>query len=342
MRQADYIYAIVPPRSEYGFQREPDQGDPSIRERVRSLASSFQWDAANVDDDEKVAIAVDQNGPPLVARIATDPHDPDGRLSLCVHVWIARTSEPLGRLIGEVWPTSPLPLTLGEFSTAAEKRSSGRVVVGPRAAFTAAGFDQAWGMGTPHYTGAVHGRLPGPPAAASERRPQSATRQPSSVASKFLLAIIALAVLLSGAITVYQYQQLERLRAEILTLTATQGEVERNFAALQKRHDALATSNQQNKNEIESNHRELTLLRSERQRLQGRIDVLESVIAENPQQAEQVELQSLRAFRDDIAKYIQSQSQALSDLKESIPQSPKSLNASKRAPKTIFGIGPDP
>ena len=159
MRQADYIYGVVPHRGEYGFEVQPDHRNPAVLKRVQSLTSSFQWNATTNDD--VVAIAVDRNVPPLVARIATDPRDPSGRASLCIHVWITSHIEPVNQIVKQVWPESvSLPIAQVEFVAVLERQSSGRIIAGPRDSFVAVGFDQAWGVQAPKPLSSTASRRP--------------------------------------------------------------------------------------------------------------------------------------------------------------------------------------
>ena len=322
MRQADYIYGIVPERCEYGFEVQPEHGDSAVLTRVQSLASSFQWTATTSDD--VVAISVDRSHPPLVARIATDPRDPDGRLSLCMHIWVTSVREPLQKVVAEVWPLSILlPITQDEFLNLAEEKSTGRIVAGPSGSFSAVGFDQTWGMQTmtPRSSTA---RPNARPTLATANRTASAPRH-SSMVLKAFATILAMALLATGGFALTQYWENEELRASTTSLTEGKVDAEKAAGLLQQRIDEEAKVSQRKTIEIESKTRELTQLRSETQRLKSRIGELESVVALSPAKVDQAELLALRSFKDAVKKYIDSQSRSLKELGDAVPDSQTKL-----------------
>ncbi|MCY2978829.1 MAG: DUF4200 domain-containing protein [Planctomycetota bacterium] len=331
MRQADYIYGIVPERGEYGFEVQPAQGDPAILARVQTLASSFQWNATTNED--VVAIAVDRSHPPLIARIATDPRDPNGRISICMEVWLTSSAETLEQMIAEVWPGSVrLPNTQEEFLSIALQKNSGRIVVGPKESFSAVGFDSSVGVSSvmPDFA-----NITGNPKSTVRQNSSSANRatqsqrksssQLSSSLLQVLSILLAFALLVVVGFTVLQYSEIEKLRASTTRLVQDKEDSQRNAIDLKRQVDDEVKASQQRTIEIEAKARELTALRSERQRLKDRVSELESVVAASPGKVDQAELLSLRTFKDTVERYIKSQGSLLQELKDAVPKSPTIL-----------------
>ncbi len=325
VRQADYVYGIVPERGEYGFEVQPDQGDQALLTRVQTLASSFQWNATNATTNEDVvAIAVDRSHPPLIARIGTDPRDPNGRLSICMQVWITSSAEPLEQMIADVWPASVrLPTTQAEFLSVALQQKSGRIVVGPNNSFSAVGFDSSWGVsrvipdashvgGNPKFTAR--------PSSSTTNRVSQSPRKSFSLLKMFS-TLMAFALLSTVVFAVIQYSEIEKLRANTRSLVEDKSEAQRNALELQRQIDEEAKARLQGSIEIEAKTRELTELRSELQRLKSRVGELESVVAASPGKVDQAELLSLRTFKDAVERYINSQGRSLEELKNAFPQS---------------------
>lgn len=322
MRQADYVYGIVPERGEYGFEVQPDKGDPALLARVQTLASSFQWNATTSDD--VVAIAVDRSNPPLIARIATDPRDPNGRLSICMQVWITSSSEPLEQMVAEVWPVSlRLPTTQEEFLSVALQQTSGRFVVGPNESFSSVGFDSSWGVsrvmpdssnvaGNPKSTAR-------PSSSTTNRTSQSLRRSFSLL--KVFSTLLAFALLITVVFAAFQYSEIEKMRASARSLVEDKNDAQRNAIELKRQIGDEVKARQQRSIEIEAKTRELTELRSELQRLKYRVGELESVVAASPGKVDQAELLSLRTFQDAVERYINSQGRSLQELKDAVPQS---------------------
>lgn len=331
VRQADYIYGIVPERGEYGFEVQPAQGDPAILARVQTLASSFQWNATTNED--VVAIAVDRSHPPLIARIATDPRDPNGRISICMEVWLTSSAETLEQMIAEVWPGSVrLPNTQEEFLSIALQKNSGRIVVGPKESFSAVGFDSSVGVSSvmPDFA-----NITGNPKSTVRQNSSSANRatqsqrksssQLSSSLLQVLSILLAFALLVVVGFTVLQYSEIEKLRASTTRLVQDKEDSQRNAIDLKRQVDDEVKASQQRTIEIEAKARELTALRSERQRLKDRVSELESVVAASPGKVDQAELLSLRTFKDTVERYIKSQGSLLQELKDAVPKSPTIL-----------------
>ena len=331
MRQADYIYGIVPERGEYGFEVLPAQGDPATLARVQTLASSFQWNATTSED--VVAIAVDRSHPPLIARIATDPRDPNGRISICMEVWITSSAETLEQMIAEVWPRSVrLPNTQEEFLSIALQKNSGRIIVGPNESFRAVGFDSSVGVSSvmPDFA-----NITGNPKSnvrqnsSSTNRATQSQRKSYSLLSSSLLKmfsiLLAFALLVTVGFTVLQYLEIEKMRANTTSLIKDREDAQRNAIDLKRQVDDELKASQQRTIEIEAKTRELTELRSELQRLMYRVSELESVVAANPGKVDQAELLSLRTFKDTVERYIDSQGVLLQELKDAVSQLPTRL-----------------
>ena len=223
MRQADYVYGIVPERGEYGFEVQPIQGDSALLARIQTLASSFQWNATT--SEEVVAIAVDRSHPLLIARIATDPRDPNGRLSICMQVWITTSAETLEQMIAEVWPVSVrLPTTQEEFLSVALQRTSGRIVVGPNKSFSAVGFDSSWGVSRvmPDFPNAV-----GNPKASARRSSSTTDRASKSPRKSFSLLKVVLTLLaLALALLIEDFFVDRETRSELQRYKHRVGELE--------------------------------------------------------------------------------------------------------------------
>ena len=331
MRQADYIYGIVPERGEYGFEVQPAQGDLATLARVQTLASSFQWNATTSED--VVAIAVDRGHPPLIARIATDPRDPNGRISICMEVWITSSAETLEQMIAEVWPRSVrLPNTQEEFLSIALQKNSGRIIVGPNESFRAVGFDSSVGVSSvmPDFA-----NITGNPKSnvrqnsSSTNRATQSQRKSYSLLSSSLLKmfsiLLAFALLVTVGFTVLQYLEIEKMRANTTSLIKDREDAQRNAIDLKRQVDDELKASQQRTIEIEAKTRELTELRSELQRLMYRVSELESVVAANPGKVDQAELLSLRTFKDTVERYIDSQGVLLQELKDAVSQLPTRL-----------------
>jgi cell division protein FtsL len=329
VRQADYVYGIVPERGEYGLEVQPDQGDQALLTRVQTLASSFQWNATNATTNEDVvAIAVDRSHPPLIARFGTDPRDPNGRLSICMRVWITSSAEPLEQMIADVWPDSVrLPTTQAEFLSVALQQKSGRIVVGPSNSFSAVGFDSSWGVsrvmpdashvgGNPKFTAR-------PSSSTTNRVSQSPGKSFSLL--KMFSTLMAFALLATVVFAVIQYSETEKLRANTRSLVKDKSEAQRNAVELQRQIDEEAKARRQRSIEIEAKTRELTQelteLRSELQRQKDRVGDLESAVKASPGKVDQADLLSLRAFKDAVERYINSQGRSLQELKNAVPQS---------------------
>jgi len=331
VRQADYIYGIVPERGEYGFEVQPAQGDLATLARVQTLASSFQWNATTSED--VVAIAVDRGHPPLIARIATDPRDPNGRISICMEVWITSSAETLEQMIAEVWPRSVrLPNTQEEFLSIALQKNSGRIIVGPNESFRAVGFDSSVGVSSvmPDFA-----NITGNPKSnvrqnsSSTNRATQSQRKSYSLLSSSLLKmfsiLLAFALLVTVGFTVLQYLEIEKMRANTTSLIKDREDAQRNAIDLKRQVDDELKASQQRTIEIEAKTRELTELRSELQRLMYRVSELESVVAANPGKVDQAELLSLRTFKDTVERYIDSQGVLLQELKDAVSQLPTRL-----------------
>jgi len=329
--QADYIYGIVPERGEYGFEVLPAQGDPAILARVQTLASSFQWNATTSED--VVAIAVDRGHPPLIARIATDPRDPNGRISICMEVWITSSAETLEQMIAEVWPRSVrLPNTQEEFLSIALQKNSGRIIVGPNESFRAVGFDSSVGVSSvmPDFANITSNPKSNvrQNSSSTNRATQSQRKSYSLLSSsllKMFSILLAFALLVTVGFTVLQYLEIEKMRANTTSLIKDREDAQRNAIDLKRQVDDELKASQQRTIEIEAKTRELTELRSELQRLMYRVSELESVVAANPGKVDQAELLSLRTFKDTVEKYIDSQGVLLQELKDTVSQLPTRL-----------------
>ncbi len=322
VRQADYVYGIVPERGEYGFEVQPDKGDPALLARVQSLASSFQWNATT--SEEVVAIAVDRSHPPLIARIATDPRDPNGRLSICMQVWITSASEPLEQMVAKVWPVSVrLPTTQEEFLSVALQSTSGRIVVGPNKSFSAVGFDSSWGVssvmpdssnvaGNPKFTAR-------PSSSTTNRVSQSPRKSFSPL--KLFSTLLAFALLTTVVFAVMQHSEFEKLRASTRSLVEDKNDALREAIELRRQIGDEVKARQQRSIEIEAKTRELTELRSELQQQKNLVGQHKSVMAASPGKADQADLLSLRTFKGVVETYIESQGRSLQELKDAVPQS---------------------
>jgi hypothetical protein len=102
------------------------------------LASNFEW--AGSVDPHAVAIACDPGPPILIARYTLDPRDPSGRVSLLLHVWVARLESEASQLFDELWLRS-------EYSSLKKSflKADGRRIAGPERSFYAMGFERVWG-----------------------------------------------------------------------------------------------------------------------------------------------------------------------------------------------------
>lgn len=324
VREADYIYGVVPARGEYGFERKPAKDDPAVRSRVQSITSSFQWSAAASNDAE--AIAVDRTDPPLVVRIITDPRDPAGRRSVCMHIWVASESESIATMIAELWPRNvALPISQDEFLLWTERETSGRVVVGPGNSFTAVGFDQSWGIHT-----TTHNQ-------ASRSSSGLTVRESTTISSRNLHnskgwfkrsikgAILAPLLLVPTAIAVMQYWEVERLEEDKKKLAEVKTEAAEANALLTRQLEKVDKENQQYKDEVNRQARELVKLQSERERLKSRIAELDSVVGANSAKVDQAELLALRSFKAAVEEYIQDQKTSFQKLEDAVPDTPSKI-----------------
>lgn len=321
VRQADYIYGIVPERGEYGFEVMPAQGDPATLARVQTLASSFQWNATTSED--VVAIAVDRSHPPLIARIATDPRDPNGRISICMEVWLTSSTETLEQMIAEVWPGSVrLPNTQEEFLSIALQKKSGRIVVGPKESFRAVGFDSSVGVSsvTPDFANITGNPKPTVrPNASTTNRANPSQWKSSSLLSSSLLQVLStlllFALLATAWYAVSQTLEVEKLRASTKRLNEDAMELKRQI-------NDKAKAMQQKTIENERKSRELEESRSKSQELERQVSELQRALAASPGKEDQAILLSLR---NAVNSYIDTQKlslQALKDAVSPVPQSP--------------------
>ncbi len=321
MRQADYIYGIVPERGEYGFEVLPAQGDPATLARVQTLASSFQWNATTSED--VVAIAVDRSHPPLIARIATDPRDPNGRISICMEIWITSATETLEQMIAEVWPGSVrLPNTQEDFLSIALQKNSGRIVVGPKASFSAVGFDSSLGVSSvmPDFAN-ITGNLKSTARQnlSTTNRANQSKRKLSSLLSSPLLKVLSTLLFFALLATVWyavsQTLEVEKLRAITKSLNEDAMELKRQI-------NDKAKAMQQKTIENERKSRELEESRSKSQELERQVSELQRALAASPGKEDQAILLSLR---NAVNSYIDTQKlslQALKDAVSPVPQSP--------------------
>ncbi len=321
VRQADYIYGIVPERGEYGFEVMPAQGDPATLARVQTLASSFQWNATTSED--VVAIAVDRSHPPLIARIATDPRDPNGRISICMEVWLTSSTETLEQMIAEVWPGSVrLPNTQEEFLSIALQKKSGRIVVGPKESFRAVGFDSSVGVSsvTPDFANITGNPKPTVrPNASTTNRANPSQWKSSSLLSSSLLQVLSTLLLFALLATVWyavsQTLEVEKLRVSTKRLNEDAMELKRQI-------NDKAKAMQQKTIENERKSRELEESRSKSQELERQVSELQRALAASPGKEDQAILLSLR---NAVNSYIDTQKlslQALKDAVSPVPQSP--------------------
>ena len=321
MRQADYIYGIVPERGEYGFEVMPAQGDPATLARVQTLASSFQWNATTSED--VVAIAVDRSHPPLIARIATDPRDPNGRISICMEVWLTSSTETLEQMIAEVWPGSVrLPNTQEEFLSIALQKKSGRIVVGPKESFRAVGFDSSVGVSsvTPDFANITGNPKPTVrPNASTTNRANPSQWKSSSLLSSSLLQVLSTLLLFALLATVWyavsQTLEVEKLRVSTKRLNEDAMELKRQI-------NDKAKAMQEKTIENERKSRELEESRSKSQELERQVSELQRALAASPGKEDQAILLSLR---NAVNSYIDTQKlslQALKDAVSPVPQSP--------------------
>jgi len=321
VRQADYIYGIVPERGEYGFEVLPAQGDPATLARVQTLASSFQWNATTSED--VVAIAVDRSHPPLIARIATDPRDPNGRISICMEIWITSATETLEQMIAEVWPGSVrLPNTQEDFLSIALQKNSGRIVVGPKASFSAVGFDSSLGVSSvmPDFAN-ITGNLKSTARQnlSTTNRANQSKRKLSSLLSSPLLKVLSTLLFFALLATVWyavsQTLEVEKLRAITKSLNEDAMELKRQI-------NDKAKAMQQKTIENERKSRELEESRSKSQELERQVSELRRALAASPGKEDQAILLSLR---NAVNSYIDTQKlslQALKDAVSPVPQSP--------------------
>lgn len=302
VRQADYIYGVVPPRGEYGFERKPAQDDPAVLSRVQSISTTFQWAATASNDAE--AIAVDRGDPPLVVRIITDPRDPDGRRSVCMHIWVASRSESTAHMIAQIWPSKvALAISLDEFLLSSKTKASGRIVVGPGNSFTAVGFDQTWGTRT---TNSHPESRPSSGMTARVNPATSARNLHNSKSSSFPLkafaTLCAIASVAAAGIGVMLYSDVER---DVQKLTRELKDA--NIAIRQ-----ITSENEKQKKKVH-------LLQTEVEQLQKLNANLNKVVADNPEKADQVELLQLRSFKATVETFIDTQNDSLKKLADAVP-----------------------
>lgn len=320
VRQADYIYGVVPERGEYGFESKPADDDPAVLSRMQSIASSFQWSATAINDAQ--AIAVDRNHPPLVVRIVTDPRDPDGRRSLCMHIWITSETEPVSSMIAELWPHRvALPISQDEFLLSAARETSGRIVVGPNDSFTAVGFDQSWGTRATAHHPATRSASRSPARANGSTSARNLNdRKRSPLMLKALITLTAIALLATAGFAVAQYWEVERLQLKVNELAHDTENVAKASELIEQQLKEAENANHKKTIEIETRTRELVQLRTEAQRMKNRIAELDSVVAANPQKVDQAELLALRSFKAAVEKHIDSQSRSLKELADAVPK----------------------
>lgn len=323
VRQADYIYGIVPERGEYGFEVQPSHGDPTLLARVHSLVSSFQWNATVSKD--VVAISVDRNHPQLLARIATDPRDPNGRLSICMEIWITSSAETLEQLIAEVWPDSArLPKSQEEFLSIALQKTSGRIVVGPNESFSAVGFDSSWGVSglkANSATASANIKSSSRSGSSATTRPAPPTRQ-SSMLLKVLSTLLVVALLAITGFAVLQNLEIERMR------TISRRLAEEKKDAVEKLEKKIAQGEEEKLKkdvEIEKQLRALVKLGTAIEGYKSENNKLQSVVNNSPEKVGQAELLGLRALKASVENYIATQGPSFQELKEAVPRSPNIL-----------------
>lgn len=302
VRAADYVYGIVPGRGEYGFESQPKHIDPTVLARVESLASSFQWTGLSKNDS--VAIAVDCAAPAIVVRFATDPRDPEGRLSFCMQVRIVGYKESTTDIMNEVWPNSIfLPISKEAFLAEGEKQPSGRIIVGPSESFTAVGFEAAWGQHKAKLVGPLTGRSAARSQSSMANRLAPAQKQ-SKVHWKRITIVAFAPFFITTCIAVYQHWEIEGLKMSERNSLLSKHDVEKENARLQEQVVKVKKDHQQEAKDLADRTREVTLLKS-------RMSVLETANTADPDKVKQAELLELRRMKRTVEAVIQQLQDAL-------------------------------
>ena len=236
VRSSDYLYGIVHDRGEYGFDRQPQLLDDPILSRVQSLAASFQW----IDDrlEEPVAIAVDQTTPALLIKFTKDLGDPNGRLSMRMHVWICHDEHELPELLQANWPDdSSLPITSDQFLKAIQQETGRRFIVGPAEQFTAVEFEQTWGGRSGEKHSAANRPVGGVRRnARTQRAIASASSEKASPLLRAAAAVLFVALLCVCTFAWNQFLEIESLGADLKSIFDANSD---GPAALQKEVDRL-------------------------------------------------------------------------------------------------------
>jgi hypothetical protein len=338
VKSPDYVYGIVPDSGEYGFEQQPSVADEPVLSRVRSLVGSFQWigtDAAN-----PVAIVVDRGTPNLIARFTTDPGDPDGRLSLRMHVWTCRSDHEIAELLSGIWPSEQsLPLTMQEFLSAVSGLHDGRWIVGSADQFTAVDFIQNWGgrSGKPHL--------------ASTRRPNAASRnvkQQQAVSSssrghsssKLVAFLMTLVAMLGIAAAVKFYWDYETASTSATQANNDLASAKEDLADLKTQLSSANEMIQQKQIEMQRQRRNLEAAQIEIAQQAGEVERLRGIVNGDRELIDQKELVDLRRLEAVVKKYVADTSAARQQLEDAIPGPPSVLETIKNKIQDV-GNGKD-
>ncbi len=313
VRAPDFVYGIVDrqrkhEQPQYGFERQAT-ADAATLARVRALVSRFQW-RAHADGDSQ-AIALEAGQPNLVAAIGVGTGDPSGRTCVRMRIWVEPDDSAVERLVRQLWPDDPLPVSADEFIAAA-----GRVVAGPAGTFQATDFDSAWGLQSA--------------AAASRRRTPLAASPPSAGESWALRGYAVLATMVCLALGWYCYllfRDRAAIRREAVRVTELREQSDRAFALLNKQFESVTGQFDSAQFELRQTRQSL----SEQRRAIADRDIqiadLKQVIAGDRQQTDQAELRRLRNERPDIERL----REVMESLKHAVDQIDSSL---RRLPDT--------
>lgn len=339
VRSPDYVYGIIPDSGEYGFEHQPAIANDPVRSRVQSLAGSFQWVGA--DTENPIAIAVDRGAPNLISRFVTDPGDPDGRLSVRMHVWLCGSDHELTETLRANWPDEhSLPITLQAFTTEVTEQTVGRWVVGPADQFDAVDFNRNWG-----------GRS-SKPQPTTTRRPNAASRNTkqqrpvyssSSIWPKLIASLMTLVAMVSIGAAVKFYWDFERVSTAAAQTSTDLRDAEEKLANLQAKLDSANHAIEQSLVEIRRQRRSIEESRTkiaeneaELAKQMGEVDRLNEIIAINPETNIQKELDDLRLFKTAVKKYFADTLSALEQLENASPGQPGVAEKFKSTFQDVF------
>ncbi len=306
MREPDFVYGIVPDLGEYGFEVQPSTADTSVVTRVQKLAASVEW--TGLVPANSVAIALDPGNPNLVARFATDPRDPDGRISLSLKVWIENDEFVAASLVDELWPKQGMSVSKRQFM-----ESSGRRICGPENSFGASGFEFAWGHQSTKRTIATSRPQGSRPSATKGPRGSNA----SSIALKAFATMMTLLCFGLSGLCVYLYQENDRNNQEAVRYA---GQRDTAVDRLKEVQDSFDQQSQEHAKEANSLREKTVSLETEAASKDAVVSRLKKVIQSDPDKVDQGELEELRDFRQIVQENVEAWQASIDRINNALPK----------------------